>query len=199
MRFPTKITSSCIWVAIPVDWVILYWYTCRADGRSPGRCTVTWLPNFFWMGRLLPFLTHGALLARFARELRYKFTLLPFDISTGPYIFTKVLRPLVRYWRLQKAIRIVVYLDDRLGVCPTFPDCYSQSMAVKSDLSQAGFVANSVRSIWVPRQSLRWLGYQWDSKHNLLSILVEKIDRLRASIEKVLLQSRLPASLCHRK
>ena len=27
----------------------------------------------------------------------YKFTVLPFSISTGSYIFTKVLRPLVRY------------------------------------------------------------------------------------------------------
>ena len=33
MRFPAKITSICIWVAIPVDWVILYWYACGADGR----------------------------------------------------------------------------------------------------------------------------------------------------------------------
>ena len=50
MRFPAKITSSCIWVAIPVDWVISYWYACGADGRSlgraVGRCTVTWLRNF---------------------------------------------------------------------------------------------------------------------------------------------------------
>ena len=46
MRFPAKIASSCIWVAIPVDWVILDWYACGADGRSLGRCTVTWLPNF---------------------------------------------------------------------------------------------------------------------------------------------------------
>ena len=53
-------------------------------------------------------------------------------------------------------------------------------MAVKSDLSQVGFVANSVKSIWVPVQSLRWLGYQWDLKHNFLSIPVEKIDRLLA-------------------
>lgn len=68
-------------------------------------------------------------------------------------------------------------------------DCYSQSMAVKSDLSQAGFVANSVKSIWVPVQSLKWLGYEWD----LLSIPVEKIDRLLASIDIVLLHSRLPA------
>ena len=67
----------------------------------------------------------------------------------------------MRYWRLQ-AIRIVIYLDDSPGLYPTFSDCYSQSMAVKSDLPEAGFVANSVKSIWVPVQSLRWLGYQWD-------------------------------------
>ena len=56
MRFPAKITSSCIWVAIPVDWVISHWYACGADGRSlgraVGRCTVTWLPNFLgWASR----------------------------------------------------------------------------------------------------------------------------------------------------
>ena len=37
MRFPAKISSSCIWVAIPVDWVILPWYACGADGRSGVR------------------------------------------------------------------------------------------------------------------------------------------------------------------
>ena len=82
---------------------------------------------------------------------------------------------------------MVVYFNDGLGVCPTFLDCYSQSMAVKSDLSQAGFIANSVKSIWVPVQSLRWLGYQWNLKHNLLFMPVEKIDRLLASVDIVLL------------
>ena len=46
VSFQIKLTLSCIWVAIPVDWVILHWYVCGADGRSGGRCTVTWLPNF---------------------------------------------------------------------------------------------------------------------------------------------------------
>ena len=44
--------------------------------------------------------------------------------------------PLVRYWRLQ-AFKIAVYLDDGLGVCPSFADCFSQSLAVKSDLFRA--------------------------------------------------------------
>ena len=34
MRFPAKKLSKCIWAATPVDWVILHWYTCSADGRS---------------------------------------------------------------------------------------------------------------------------------------------------------------------
>ena len=63
----------------------------------------------------------------------YKFTVISFGLSTGPYIFIKVMRPLVRYWRLQ-AFRIAVYLDNGLGVCPTFADCCSQSMSVKTDL-----------------------------------------------------------------
>ena len=59
-------------------------------------------------------------------------------------------------------------------------------------MSQAGFVANSVKSIWVHVQSLRWLGYQWDLEHNLLSTPVEKIDRLLANIDIVPLLRRLP-------
>ena len=47
MRFPTKITSSCIWVATPVDWVILHWYVCGADGRLVGQ--------FSRMGRFTSF------------------------------------------------------------------------------------------------------------------------------------------------
>ena len=45
MRFPT--TSSCIWVAIPVDWVILHFMpVVQTDGRQVDGRTVTWLPKF---------------------------------------------------------------------------------------------------------------------------------------------------------
>ena len=58
MRFPVKITSSCIWVAIPVDWIILHWYACGADGRV--------VYHIF-----LPMVIRCALRAR---ELRYQST-----------------------------------------------------------------------------------------------------------------------------
>ena len=98
----------------------------------------------------------------------------------------------MRYWCLQ-AFRIAVYLDDGLGVCPTFADCCSQSMAVKSDLFRARFVANTQKSIWAPVHSLRWLGYCWDLKDNLLTVPEDKIDKLLVSIDYALSQSSLPA------
>ena len=93
--------------------------------------------------------------------------------ATGPYVFTKVMRPLVRL----QAFRIAAYLDDGLGVYPTFAECCSQSMAVKSDLFCAGFVVNTQKSILAPVQSLRWLGYRLDLKDNLLTVPEEKIDK----------------------
>ena len=84
-------------------------------------------------------------------------------------------------------------MDDGLGVCSTFADCCSQSLAVKSDLFRAGFVANTQKSIWAPVQSLRWLGYRWDLKHNLLTVPEDKIDKLLVSIDYALSQSSLPA------
>ena len=86
MRFPVKITSSCIWVAIPVDWVILHWYTCGADGRSGCRCTVTWLPSFLgWVVYhiFLPMVLRCALRAR---ELRYYITYFLFRLEIEVFI-----------------------------------------------------------------------------------------------------------------
>jgi hypothetical protein len=45
----------------------------------------------------------------------FKFTVLPFGLTTAPYIFTKLLRPIVKHWRSQ-GISNVVYLDDGFDI-----------------------------------------------------------------------------------
>ena len=110
----------------------------------------------------------------------FKFVVLPFGLSTGPYIFTKVMRPLVKHWRSQ-ALRIVVYLDDGLGVCGTKDTCLQQSLLVHSDLFSSGFVPNKDKCMWIPVQLIRWLGFHW----GLLSIPEDKISVLLASIREV--------------
>ena len=54
-------------ISLPVlpNWLesvrIKHWFPCGADGRTGGRCTVTWLPNFLGWVDLL---SYGAPLAR---------------------------------------------------------------------------------------------------------------------------------------
>ena len=63
----------------------------------------------------------------------FVFTVLPFGLSLAPYIFTKVVRVLVRYWR-SHAVRITVYLDDGLGSARDFARCEAASLFVKTSL-----------------------------------------------------------------
>ena len=44
----------------------------------------------------------------------FMFRVLPFGLSTACYVFTKLLRPLVKRWRSQGR-RAVIYIDD--GIC----------------------------------------------------------------------------------
>ena len=41
----------------------------------------------------------------------YTFVVLPFGLSSAPYVFTQIMRPLVCLWR-SKGIKAIVYPDD---------------------------------------------------------------------------------------
>ena len=90
----------------------------------------------------------------------------------GPYIFSKVIRPLVKFWRSQ-AIRVVVYLDDGISAAQNFSKCEDNSLRVRSDLFQSGFVGNKDNCQWVPVQVICWLGIFWDFKNNCMFIPLE--------------------------
>ena len=78
----------------------------------------------------------------FSGTVRYFcFASLPFGLSSAPYVFTKCLRPLVKFWR-SNGIKIVVFLDDGCGKGDSLPMAKENSLFVQSSLSSAGFVAN---------------------------------------------------------
>ena len=81
----------------------------------------------------------------------FAFTVLPFGLSTGPYIFTKVRKPLVRYWRA-KGFRIFMYLDDGSGMAKDYQVCLQMSEAIQGNIKGSGFMINDEKSIWLPRQ-----------------------------------------------
>ena len=115
----------------------------------------------------------------------FKFTVLPFGLSVGPYIFSKVMRPLVKYWR-SKAIRIVVYLDDGISAVTNFSKCQGNSLLVRSDLLKSGFVANKDKCQWFPLQVICWLGIFWDFKNNRMFIPPEKISGILEEVVEIM-------------
>ncbi|VDI13813.1 Hypothetical predicted protein [Mytilus galloprovincialis] len=114
----------------------------------------------------------------------YCFTVLAFGLSTGPYIFTKCLRPLVKYWR-KNGIKIVLYLDDGFGMNNENNECIKDAEFVKQSLLSAGFLLNEEKSVFTPVQKLEWLGIIWDSCNFTLCIPQRRIDELFQSIHNV--------------
>jgi len=73
------------------------------------------------------------------------FSVLPFGLSTAPFIFTKTVRPLIKYWR-SLAIKIACFLDDGLGTEPNKEKAINSSRIVYETLIKAGFVPNAQKN-----------------------------------------------------
>ena len=75
----------------------------------------------------------------------YMFAVLPFGLSTACYVFTKLLRPLVKRWR-SLGLRVIVYIDDGICAAGSHSKCLEYKELVVSDLGKAGFVLNIPKS-----------------------------------------------------
>ena len=56
------------------------------------------------------------------QEKLFEFNVMPFGLSIAPYVFTKLLKPILQHLR-NKNIRIVAYLDDLLIISKTKKEC----------------------------------------------------------------------------
>ena len=66
--------------------------------------------------------THKKFLRFKFNEELYQFTCLPFGLSSCPYVFTKLLKPVMRHLRSQ-GLSSIIYLDDILCVENSFENC----------------------------------------------------------------------------
>ena len=79
----------------------------------------------------------------------FVFTVLPFGVTSALFVFTEVVRPLVKHWRLH-AVKIACFLDDGLGIAHTHQDALSCSNFAKATLINSSFRPNVTKSILIP-------------------------------------------------
>lgn len=75
----------------------------------------------------------------------YQFNCLPFGLSSAPFIFTKLLRPILQQFRSQ-GITLVAYLDDLIIVGRSYDECLNYTLNVEEDLKKLGFLINYRKS-----------------------------------------------------
>ena len=114
----------------------------------------------------------------------FVFTVLPFGLSSAPYIFSKLVRSLVNYWR-GLGRRVVTFVDDGIGGSPDYASCLVLSLCW-SDLDSAGFFVNPQKSVCEPSQVGTWLGFYLDFSLNFITVPLPKISKLQESISRIL-------------
>ena len=115
----------------------------------------------------------------------YVFTVLPFGLSSAPYVFTKCLKPLQKYWRLQ-GIQLALFLDDGWLIECIYENCLALAKTIRCDLVNSGLICNVDKSVWVPCQIIEWLGIVWNSRDGCISISEKRITNILQFIEEII-------------
>ena len=115
----------------------------------------------------------------------FEFKQLPFGLSSACYVFTKITRQLVKFWRSQ-GINNFIYIDDGLVIAKSIWEAQNLRDVIRSDLLKSGFVVNEEKSMWIPQTIVTWLGFIADSHTLRLYVPECKIDRLVELAESLL-------------
>ncbi|CAH0549561.1 unnamed protein product [Brassicogethes aeneus] len=106
-------------------------------------------------------------------NILYQYNFLPFGLSTAPYVFTKMMKPVVSNLRNQGLISSV-YLDDFLLLGDSYQTCINNVKVTSNLLCSLGFKINLKKSQLEPSQICNHLGFLFSSIDMIISLPAEK-------------------------
>ncbi len=107
---------------------------------------------------------------------------LPFELSTAPWVFSKVMRELVMYWR-RGGIGLLPCLDYFLFMAKGFWKCARLARKAEADLVRAGLRINVPKCHTLPTQQLRQVGFDVDFMDGKFRVPVDRWEALREAAE----------------
>ncbi|KAL9969042.1 hypothetical protein ACROYT_G021206 [Oculina patagonica] len=120
----------------------------------------------------------------------FEFTVLPFGLSSAPFLFTKLLKPLVKKWRSESKA-IIVFLDDGLGAAADESKAKIASLQVHADLFKSGFLPNEAKCVWEPTQIITWLGTVLNTATSEISATEKRVTSLQQDLSSLLATSSI--------
>ena len=114
----------------------------------------------------------------------FSFTVLPFGLSSAPYIFTKVVRVLVKFWRAS-GVRCMMYFDDGSAAGDSYEEALAIGKFLEYTLVRAGFVINYKKSHFTPTQFPVMLGFQLNLCDGICFVTQERIDKFKSHLSVI--------------
>lgn len=106
-------------------------------------------------------------------EKLYEFNCLPFGLATAPYVFTKLMKPVMFHLR-KNGLTSVVYLDDFLLIGSSYASCSENIRKTEKLLDELGFIINYNKSHLIPKQTCKFLGFIFNTVDMSLRLPREK-------------------------
>lgn len=120
------------------------------------------------------------------------FCVLPFGLNIACWVFTKLMRQLVKKWRRQ-GIKCIMYLDDGISGVKSYQTLVKNRSIMLCDMWLAGLTVNFKKSSLKPQQRKIWIGFIIDTKSMNFEVPEEKIKRVLSSISSSLDSGRSSA------
>ena len=91
----------------------------------------------------------------------YVYTCLPFGLSIAPWVFSKVMREIVMFWR-RCGIRVIPYLDDLFFPKKVVLACRLVGIRIEGDCLKACLQINFLKSGLILMEERKHLGFDVD-------------------------------------
>lgn len=122
--------------------------------------------RFYWNGRL------------------FEFNCLPMGLASAPRLFTKILKPIFALLRSEGHVS-AYYLDDSWLMGTSYEECKLNVERTTNVLSNAGFIINNSKSVFIPSQCIQFLGFCLNSVDMTVSLPTEKRNHILSMCTKI--------------
>ena len=119
-------------------------------------------------------------------ELKKKyfvFVVLAFGLAPASYVFSKVMRPLVKKWR-RMGKKSLMYLDNGILASESYNRTKEIARVAREDMEKAGITINTKKSKFEPTQRGIYLGFIIDTQKMEFVAPAEKIDALKVILQE---------------
>lgn len=119
----------------------------------------------------------------------WEFKVLPFGLSSAPYTFSKLMKPVVCTLR-KLGVRSILYLDDMLIMARSKEEARRHLATAMELLVALGFIINLKKSTLTPTQELEFLGFLLNSHNMTIGLPTHKLHALKKMARRMADQKR---------